>query len=529
MLCERWLNMSFLSNNMAVIAVAAVASVLVWVFGGTRGDLLTPIVPWLFVIMVEVLFFFPQRHRTESTYEARERVWRSLKHDPVVWVSLGLLALLSIPFVNNGLCPFCDYARIAQGIDPEPPAPFLPFCVSRLSHLNVFWWFLLSLSALVLVRDGLTRRGKRLVLEMIMWNGAAVAVFGFVQAAMGAPGPFWDTHPGTQWGASTFFATFGYPNMAGDYFTTMFVLAAALWRNHIEQVRQEKQRQKAADEEVFRPRLFWKHHYFLIPAALFFFAALNTLSRAAIILVTTLAVLFFVHTLVCILARQRKSKRVVLGVWSLLAFGVIIFFSSVFMPENIKKEVDTLGTIEVLDRVTGRQQNHEKLALALWRDNKLFGCGGWGYAHLCQTKMTPQERRNVQTVGGANVHNDCLQFLTEHGLVGFGAMVALVVLLFWPIGRSWKQLVKESRFKKDKEAPPRPRQIFVLPAPVFFILLGCLATLIHSLGDCPLRSPAILLVFFVNLAALPGFMSKGGGRPPEEEHHHHHHHHHSHH
>ena len=509
--------MSFLYNNLAAFTVAAVASVLVWTFGGTRGDLLLPIVPWLVLLLVEALVCFPQRHRDETAYEARERAWRAIKKDPVTWVALGFLALLVIPFVNNGLCPFCDAPQIARGIRSEPAAPFLPFCVNRLEHLSVFLWFLLALPAMTAVRHCLTRRGKRLVVELIMWNGLAVALFGFVEKAMGATGPFWDSNPGTYWNtASDFFATFGYPNMAGDYFVTMFALAAALWRDKFEQDAKEKKLAKEADEKDYRPSLFWTRHYLLLPAAVFFFAALNTLSRAAIILVTVLAVLFFLHTLLSVLAHKRKAKRVTLGVWSLLVFGVVIFFASVFMPDRMRKEIRTLDATTVLDRVSGRGQDHEHLAAALWRDHKLFGCGGWGYGHLCMTKVPPKERKNAaQRVGGINVHNDYLQFLTEHGLVGFGALVALVVLLFWPIGRDWRQLVRESRFKKEKEQPPKPRQIFVLPAPVFFILLSALATLIHAFGDCPFRSPAILIVFFVDLAALPGFM-------PKLEHHSHH-------
>ena len=216
--------MSFLCNNVAAFAVAMVASVLVWLFGGTRGDLLTPVAPWLIVFLVEVIFCFPQRHRYESIYDARERVWKTLKRDPAVWVSLGLLALLLVPFLNNGLCPLCDDKAIGQGLDPEPPVPIIPFCVNRLDHLNVVFWFALALPAMVAVRDGLTRRGKRLVLELIVWNGVAVAVLGFVQGAMDAPGPFWSSLPnGRQ--ASDFFATFGYPNMAGCFFMLAFALS----------------------------------------------------------------------------------------------------------------------------------------------------------------------------------------------------------------------------------------------------------------------------------------------------------------
>ena len=49
------MSMSFLVNNAAAIAVGAVISVMGWMFGGTRGGLLIPVVPWLFVLMIDNL------------------------------------------------------------------------------------------------------------------------------------------------------------------------------------------------------------------------------------------------------------------------------------------------------------------------------------------------------------------------------------------------------------------------------------------------------------------------------------------
>lgn len=497
--------MSFLYNNLAAIAVALVASLMAWLFGGARGDWLLPVVPWLFFMMIEVIFCFPQRHRWETTYEARQRVWSELKRSPIVWVSVGLFMLLQIPFVNNGLCTGCDADLIQQGFDPNPPVPFLPFCVNRLDHLDVLQWFAMALPALVAVRHGLTNQGKRLVLELIVWNGVALAVLGFVQHATGAPGPFW-LYPPNGKGVVEYFSTFGYPNMAGDYFTTLFGLSVALWRDHYERLREEKIRNGDSKGKSKPYGQFWKRHYFLLPAVLFFFAALNTLSRAAILLATSTAVLYFIHTMVVFLSRMRKSRRVFVGVWSAIAFGLLIFFASIAMPDDIRREVDTLGTTEVLDRVTGRAEYHVRVATEVWKDHKLFGCGGWGYIHFCVPKMTPEEYKQLQKVGGINVHNDYLQFLAEHGLVGFGAMVALALLLLWPIFTQWKSMVRDLRFKKGKDLPPRPIQIFVLPSSVFVILITLLATLIHAFGDCPLRSAAVLTLFYITLAALPGFM-----------------------
>ena len=225
-------------------------------------------------------------------------------------------------------------------------------------------------------------------------------------------------------------------------------------------------------------------------------------------MVNVIAVIAFLHTLVSFLAPMRKARRVTAGAWSVLIFVIVMLFACMFMPKSVQKEVNTLATTEVLNRVTGKGQYHSRVAPAVWRDHVLFGCGGWGYKHFCTTKMTPQELKGLQTVGGVNVHNDYLQFLAEHGLVGFTVLVVLVVMLIWPICRDWRLLVKDTRFKKGRDLPAKPVQIFALPAPAFMIFVGAIATLVHAFGDCPFRSPAILTLFYVMLAALPGFMPR---------------------
>ena len=227
--------MSFFANNAAALAVGVVVSVMGWLFGGTRGDLLVPVVPWLLALMVEVLVCFPQRHVYENTYDARARVWSELKKDPLTWVVVGFLGLLVIPFVNNGLCVNCDRAVIAQGISPDPPIKFLPFCVNRMDHFHVFLWFATALSAMVATKHGLRRRGKRMLMKLVVWNGFALAILGFVQTATDAPGPLWTPRPDKKW-AAQFFSSFKYVNAAGDYFTALFGIAVALWRRSCEDV-----------------------------------------------------------------------------------------------------------------------------------------------------------------------------------------------------------------------------------------------------------------------------------------------------
>ena len=523
--------MSFLCNNIAAITVAAVASAVAWLFGGARADLLLPVAPWLSVLLVEVLICFPQRHEGETTYDARTRVWRDLRESKIVWISLAFLVMLVIPFFNDGLCPTCDAALIAQGANPRPPFKFLPFCVSRMDHLNVVLWFLIALPSLIAVRYCLTRSGKRLVLELIVWNGVALALLGFVQSVADAPGPFWQSLPDGR--GVEFFSTFGYPNMAGDYFVTLFGLAVALWREKHEYVRRVEMDTDPTDlsgREARNYGSFWKRHYFLMPATLFFLAALNTLSRAAIILVAASMVIYFTHTLVIFLVRMKRARRVIVGVWSVLVFAILVFFAIIAMPGKMRHELGTIGTRETLDRVTIHEGYHGKVAPAIWKDHPLFGVGGWGYAHFSAAKMKELDipLQRLQMVGGTNVHNDYLQCLAELGLVGFAALAAIVVLLLWPVVGQWRALIGDMRFGKRAKQVPKPIAIFALPAPAFFILVTAAATMIHAFGDCPFRSCAVLDLYFISLAAIPGFLPQLFAEdfaPRQSQHHHHHHNH----
>ena len=508
--------MRFIYDNLAVIHIALVASLTAWIFGGMQSEPLLPVLPWLFLFTFEILFAFPQKKAGEATYAARERVWHALKKDPLTWVSFGLIVLLAIPFVNNGLCANCDRALIALGHHPEPPVGFLPFCVNRMHHLNVFLWFATALPCALAVRHCLRRPGKRLLLELVVWNGFALAILGFVQSVAGAPGPLWQPLAHGE-SSVTFFSTFGYPNMAGDYFTTLFGLAVALWRRSDDETH-ELFKTNRTEAEKNRYRTFCRRHYHLIPAVVFFFAALNTLSRAAIILVVSLTAVYFAHAFLSFARRMRRAERVRKGTIALAITGGLVFFAFQSIPDDMQAEVDTLNTEEVLTRVTGKGQYHTRVATEIWKENFLFGCGGWGYKHFCLQKMTPDELKQLQKVGGINVHNDYLQFLAEHGFVGFGLMAVAVLMLLSPVVSEWKRLYRDTRFAKSTGLPAKPVALFVLPAPVFCVLMTALATFVHGFGDCPFRSAAVLVLFYISLAAAPGFLPADEDSQEERRH-----------
>ena len=514
--------MNTLLKNAPVLLVFLTLAAFGWIWGGGGGhsDALMPTVAWLYLFLFEGLLFFPQRRPCEDALSARHRCWRALGRDPLLWATVLFLVLLLIPLVNRALCPVCDFAKIHElaasaHVDPEdvakPPIPFFPYCVDLKEHFDVVVWFLPALTAMLAAKHALLRQGKRVLMEMLVWNAAAMAVFGFVEMATGAEFPYWTKAPAPV----NFFSTFSYPNRAGSYFVMAFAFSVGLWQHRVSEAAAAP---RDAQNKPVRQRILlrWlRAHYPLAAVTLNFFGALCTLSRAAMILLFVLAALAFVYYECALLFARHERTRCIRNA----AFGVggallCLLMVSVVAPPGMSRELGTLSANGVADRVTGKTEYHVRVATDLFKDHPVFGVGGWGYRHLCRTKMTEKENANVWCTGGANVHNDYLQFLCEHGSVGCLLLLAIFLLLVAPLFMAWYGLYRTARFTKEDKAPPKPRAIYCLPAGAFWILLGDTALLIHAFGDCPMRAGSILGLFFVSLACAEGYLPReqGGGR-----------------
>lgn len=501
--------MELILKNLSVLLVFATMAAFTWIHGGARADALLPTMPWLWAFLFEALLLFPQRHPHEDPLVARRRVWHALRTDPLFYATLVFLVVMVVPFANRGLCQVCDYPKIMAGASADPPLPFAPFCVDAGEHLGVFLWFLPSLTAMLAAKHALTRAGKRALVEMIVWNAAALAVLGFVQRATGATGAFWGDTPA----AKDFFSVFGYPNMGGSFFTMAFALSVGVWQHRVAETAEmpsvdHHHRHKGSDISD-RMNRFSRSHYVLVAALLNFFGAICTLSRAAIILSFSLAGIAFVYyECSLLLARHHRARRIKSAAFALGGALVFVMAVFVFSPKDLSKELGSLDAVEVADRVSGKAQYHTRVAMAIFKDHPFFGVGGWGYRHFCRGYLKDDELGQMQATGGANVHNDYMQFLCEHGTVGAGALVAVFLLLLSPIFSDWYRLLMGSRFLKPEKAPPMPRAIYCLPAGTFWILLANAALLIHAFGDCPMRCGACLSTFFVTLACAGGYIPR---------------------
>lgn len=310
-----------------------------------------------------------------------------------------------------------------------------------------------------------------------------MSLFGFIQNISGTHSLYWITPL-----PDYFFSTFGYPNMAGAFFTLLFTVSAGLWF------------QTAMDPED-RKNAF----RLLVPLLLNFAGAMGSLSRAAILL--SLLILA-VGGLTCILAawgRMQIGGRIQAValpiVVSLLAIGLYVSFPK----SNLRHELNNIQVETFYHDTIGVRLFQYKSAWEMTQDHPFFGVGGWGYRHFVHAYVPEKELDHLKG-GTANVHNDVLQFLAEHGFFGLVLMLAAVWILLTPILRGiWVQLTTPPVVDSDNPyAPPLLR----VPAVVFAILIGTTATVIHSMIDLPFRSPAILMTWALCLACAPAYLPK---------------------
>ncbi len=166
-----------------------------------------------------------------------------------------------------------------------------------------------------------------------------------------------------------------------------------------------------------------------------------------------------------------------------------------------------MNLTSISDRVTGKAQYHTRVATAIMRDYPLFGVGGWGYRHYSMAYLAREKAENTaQTVGGANVHNDYLQFLAERGAVGFLLILYGFYLLSKPMLQTWNQLIRVENARARSGMGASSLAVFSVSGPVFWIFLGSIAVLIHAFGDCPLRAASVLSFLYVAQVLSMGFL-----------------------
>jgi O-antigen ligase len=139
-----------------------------------------------------------------------------------------------------------------------------------------------------------------------------------------------------------------------------------------------------------------------------------------------------------------------------------------------------------------------------------YGAGARSFRRLSGNyidKNNPEEadwEKRRMGIGQANVHNDTLQFLAEHGWIGYGLMLACMLCLLVP-------------FMRDLIASPKNTQSDLLDdrcwfnricAFHLFAFLALLMITFHSFIELVFRSPACLMLWGLLFVCATGFTSR---------------------
>ncbi len=435
--------------------------------------------PWLALGIVEMMLLLPPMRASERSSDAWRRLRRGLVRDPVLYIGGMLVLLLAIQWLNGPRTLEFVTENDAWAYSP-PPWPGLPFCVVRSEALQVLLWGLTVYAVLLAVRHGLSRAGKLLLLRLIAVNGALLAIVGLAQFASGTDKIFWVSRIG-----AFFFATFGYPNHAGAFFTLLTALSGGLLLHALGDRSQQ-------------------HHGWWLGLCLVLNAlgSVFSLSRAGIVLTAGVLLAGGIYAPFYLWSRLPRSGKmqIGMGVSLMLALAALLYFAT---PDNpVRREARSVDLLRLQEELLGDRKLLASAAIDIWQDYPWTGVGGWGFRRYVALYLGKEHWDYLRSAGRANVHNDPLQYLCEHGFIGFGLILALIFTL---IAQLWLRLARTPRQSDGNTV----HCWFLSVSPlVWAIMAGTTATVIHSLIDLPFRSVAIVSVWFICLSSASAFVPR---------------------
>ena len=458
-----------LRESLGLFCVALLLVYSAWVRGGTYPPFQLPLVVIGGLILLSM--FFAGRSSAGGEGEMVRRVTMAgLWKDPVFYVGAIFLLLLLVQWLNAGRRLVFDFVAYKWKYAP-PPIPWLPSAFVRSDAREMLCWFFPAWATALAMRSGLFGRRSVHRLGAIMAVSAALlGLFGLVQYLSGTRSIYW-VQPLTE---THFYASFGYPNHAGAYFILMLCLSSGLLIREMRMFSMER----------LGVVVGWA-----LAVLLTLTGASLSLSRAAILLSWGVAGLVFLNALLCALQIPRLPTRInmvagIMGVTFLTLF-LVVGLGRGALAEELSSITRSKESANLVSGDRALALTH-RAAFAIWRDNPVFGVGGWGFRYLFGMYI-PADQWDRMTEGKANIHDDPLQFTVEFGAVGGLLLAISAFLLMRPalLRGTWASSLAR------------------------FCMLGCLIIFLYSFVDLPFRCPAILYAWIVLLSSIPVFVSRG--------------------
>ncbi|MDH3346399.1 MAG: O-antigen ligase family protein [Kiritimatiellaceae bacterium] len=389
-------------------------------------------------------------------------VRRQFFTDPLLLIGFLFSVLLLIQWLNAGGTPFINIFT-GQYNYTAPPLEGWPFSIeARLSRQQLAW-FVPAALFLPVVRHLFSRPQCKWLLRGMVVNAAALALFGLIQYSLGWTEMF-GFIPVTS--NPHLIATFGYPNHGGTFFYLLFAASIGLLWDAVE-------KKKSIPQRILLGLL----------VGLFAITSLCSLSRAAVLAVIVIplwALLIWVF-------QMRANFSISQWVNTALLGGVILITLTVGIVRvgegGLLREFD--GDSSIYSEMNGYSELRGFQIPPAWEMVKAhpwFGVGGWGYRYFVRAYLPKDQWERVEQTGKANVHCDPIQFLAEHGWVGFSLLAAGLGFVLAP----WRRFT-HWHFKGR----------------AVMIAFGCFLVFLHSLIDLPFRNPTVLWHWLLLLVIVP--------------------------
>ena len=480
---------SFLLSKVAIpLHLAFIACYLACVRIGPDSVIEYLPLAWFAAGLVEITLLFPTARKGEEVYDARHRVWISLLRDPIFHAGvIGFLFLLlqtlngPRPLVfnrNEGLWEYAA-ARIRD----------FPACINQLASVQALFWNILTILAILVVRNGLGKKGRLLLLKYLVLISALVALYGLIVYNPKALGP----RP---------FANFPDPVSAGVYFFMHFCVACALYANEVGMEIRDK----------------FQCHALFASCLLTLAGALYSLSCLSIAITASALILVGIYCMIYLASRLSTAEKMRMTATGLILIGLVAFLHIVGYPQNrIHGCTDKIFSgAWISSEEKADREVRKAVAERMFRANIIHGVGTWGYADPnCFGKYTKDEEwdalQNSDTTP-ALCGNDSLQGLAEYGVIGFLIVVAPFLILFF---ESIARLALEFKPKRRKSADStssseheaRPFTDRISPL-AFALLLAVGATFAVSFFFSIFRQPLILFSWSIFFAIFPTLIRK---------------------